>query len=113
MTAVSSGVEAVLIFNLIEGCLELTRVRVNGELVHDRVIHHERQSVNEAFLGDGFSLRDAWNGYAIDGVFLRSLIDGVVLGTASGNKEQAEGAHSCSKEYFSHFCHFVLAIGLR
>lgn len=42
--------------NLIEGRLELAGLRVHRELIHHSVVHHDRQTVDESFFGDGFGL---------------------------------------------------------
>src|SRR4029078_3234434 len=38
--------------DLVKRCLELPRILVHRELLHYRIDHHERQSVNEALFGD-------------------------------------------------------------
>ena len=53
------GRHMVEVVDLVERRLELAGLRVDGELVHDRIIHHERQAVDEAFLGDVLGLDDA------------------------------------------------------
>jgi hypothetical protein len=44
------------VLDLIERSLELPRVPVHHILVHDRIVHHDRQTVDEAFLCDRFGL---------------------------------------------------------
>jgi hypothetical protein len=46
----------VHVVDFVERSLELPRVPGRGELLHDRIIHHQRQAVDEAFLGDVLGL---------------------------------------------------------
>jgi len=39
---------------LIERRLVLAGVFVDGVLIHDRIVHHDRQTIDESFFGDGF-----------------------------------------------------------
>jgi hypothetical protein len=44
---------------MVERRLVLPRVLVDGILVHDSVIHHDGQPIDESILGDGLGLDDA------------------------------------------------------
>ena len=46
--------------SLIERRLELPRVAIDGVLVHDGVVHHDGQAVDEARLGNVFCLEETW-----------------------------------------------------
>ena len=47
------------VLDLIERRLELPRVAIDGIFVHDAVVHHDRQAVDESFFGDVLGLDDA------------------------------------------------------
>ena len=51
--------DVVLVVDFVERRLELPRIPVHGELLHHRVVHHERQAVDEAFFGDVLGLQQA------------------------------------------------------
>ena len=53
------GVHARDVLDLVERRLELATVLVDGIFIHHRVVHHQGQAVDEAFLGDGLELLDA------------------------------------------------------
>ncbi len=52
------GVDARLILDLIEGRLELARTPVDSIFIHHRIVHHDRQAVDERFLGDRLGFAD-------------------------------------------------------
>ncbi|MCY1223907.1 hypothetical protein D9M72_360470 [compost metagenome] len=56
---VRRGGDMVHVVNFVERCLELPRVSVYGILLHDGIVHHERQAIDEAFLGNVLGLDDA------------------------------------------------------
>ena len=47
---------------VLNGALYWLGVLVDAHLVHCRIVHHDRQAVDEAFFGDGFGLGDAGPG---------------------------------------------------
>ena len=76
------GEDAGIVVNLIEGRLELAGVAIHGKRILDRVVHHDRQPVDEALLGDRFRLLDARRWHALSCVFLFSLGDRVIPAAA-------------------------------
>ena len=76
----------MLVVDLVERRFELTRLLVDRELVHYRIVHHERQSINEPFLRDGLHLRNARPCNALGNVFLFGLSDRVVFFAATGHQ---------------------------
>jgi hypothetical protein len=64
---------------LVEGRLELAGLRVHRELIHHRVVHHQRQTVDEPFLGDRLGLDDARRGDALGHVLLLGLRNRIVF----------------------------------
>ena len=104
----------MLVVDFVEGCLELAGLRVHGELIHHRVVHHEWQTVDEAFLGDCLGLFDARRGNARLLVGLVGRGNGVAFFLATD-----EGSNHCARErqlddaLFS-WCHgWNLCIGSR
>src|SRR5437016_2432259 len=86
------GSDAMLVVDLVEGRLVLAGLRVHGKLIHDRVVHHERQAVNESFFGDRLGFRDARRGHAR---FLVGLLSGgydVALLLTTGESDGDNGA---------------------
>jgi hypothetical protein len=83
--------------DLVEGRLELARVLVDDVLVHDAVVHHDRQAVDEAFLGNGADFvqaRRRWSACRRTGRAgrrLGGLGDGVVLLAAAGQQRRRQG----------------------
>ena len=53
------GGDVGLVLDLIERRLELPRIAVDGVFVHHAVVHHDRQAVDEACLGDVLCLEEA------------------------------------------------------
>jgi len=84
MIAVPSQVKTGLVVNRVEGRLVLPGILGDHVFVQDRVVHHDGQAVDEAFLSDGLDLRDTRSGYALGRLLLRRLPDGVFLLPASG-----------------------------
>ena len=58
------GKNAGLVHDRVERRLVLPGVLVHGELLHHRVVHHDRQAVDERFLGDGLGFGDTRSGNA-------------------------------------------------
>ena len=54
------GEDVGLVLDLIEGSLELPRIAINGILIHDAVVHHDRQAIDETCLRNVFCLEEAW-----------------------------------------------------
>ena len=54
------GEDVGFVLDLIERRLELPRVTIDGILVHDAVVHHDRQAVDEACLGDVLRREESW-----------------------------------------------------
>ena len=90
------GGDAMLVVDLVEGCLELAGLRVHRELIHHRIIHHEWQTVDEAFLGDGFGFCDPRSGDARLLVGLLGRGNGVafLLATGQGDGDERRGDNS-------------------
>src|SRR5438552_2451202 len=107
---VLGGGDAVLVIDLVEGRLELAGLPVHGKLIHDRVVHDERQAVNESFLGDRLGFRDARRGHARFLVRLLRARNGVALFVAAdkqgysddtGQRRSNECAFACSHNSFT------------
>src|SRR6266550_4431372 len=88
---VFGGGDAVLVIDLVEGRLELAGLRVYGKLIHDRVVHDERQAVNESFLGDGLGFFDARRSDAGLFVCLFRARNGVALFLAADKRGCGDG----------------------
>ena len=76
----------------LNGALYWLECLVDAELVARRVVHHERQPVDEALLGDGLGFVDARRG---DAGFLVRLLgggNGVVFLVAPGEESRGDGA---------------------
>ena len=54
------GEDVGLVLDLVERRLELPRIAIDGVLVHDAVVHHDRQAVDEACFGNVLCLEEAW-----------------------------------------------------
>ena len=83
----------MLVVDLVEGRLELAGLRVHGELIHDRVVHDERQAVDEAFLGDGLGFGDPG---CVDARLRVGLIAGgnsIALLVATGEERDGDRAY--------------------
>ena len=76
----------VHVVDFVERRLELPRVPVDGELLHDRVIHHQRQPVDEAFLGDVLGLQQV----GPIGLVLRERRRGLGGGDGQGRDRNGE-----------------------
>ena len=77
----------MLVVDLVEGRFELAGIRIHGELLHDRIIHHERQAINESFFRDGLGVLNAW--LVLHGFF--RLGHRVVFGGATGEQICSDG----------------------
>ena len=78
--------DVMVVVDFVERRLELAGLRVHRELIHHRVIHHEGQPVNEAFLGDCLGLFDTGRRYALRHILLLRLGNHVVFLPAAGNE---------------------------
>ena len=77
----------------VERRLVLSRVLVDDELVHHRVVHDQRQAVDECLLGDGFGFGDARRRNTFGHVFLFGLCYGIVLFAAGRDQHGADNAN--------------------
>ncbi len=79
-----------LVLDFVERRLELSGVLFHSVFIHHRVVHHDRQTVDEARLGNGLGFLDTWRGHTDLLVGLLGLRDGVRLILAAGKGQRAD-----------------------
>ena len=108
------GEHAGFIADLVERTLVLPGILIHAELVHDRVVHHDRQTVDEAFLGDGLGFLDGGSGDAGCLVSLFRFGDGVALFPTTGESRAGDGARErqMDNSVFGYFHGFQVDVPL-
>ena len=86
-----------LVLELVERCLELTRVPIHGVFIHDRVVHHDGQAVDETGLGNVFGFEET------GAVGTRLSLHRAGLRRRDGGGGQGDGAQEVASRHHLEF----------